>query len=61
MKKKISQTKTAWSLVENEVSIMKMLDHKNIVQLKEVIDDPDNDYICIVMEYCQETINKALS
>eukprot|EP00183_Erythrolobus_madagascarensis_P000114 CAMPEP_0185847216 /NCGR_PEP_ID=MMETSP1354-20130828/2573_1 /TAXON_ID=708628 /ORGANISM="Erythrolobus madagascarensis, Strain CCMP3276" /LENGTH=1105 /DNA_ID=CAMNT_0028547483 /DNA_START=157 /DNA_END=3474 /DNA_ORIENTATION=- len=34
-----------------EIAIMKKLDHGNIVRMKDVYDDPENDCIYIVLEY----------
>ena len=39
-----------WSLIMNEVLIMKSLTHPNIVRLYEVIDDPEEDLLFMVME-----------
>ncbi|KAG0477705.1 hypothetical protein HPP92_012424 [Vanilla planifolia] len=36
-----------------QVSIMKMLDHPNIVKLVEVIDDPLSDHFYMVLEYAE--------
>eukprot|EP00350_Pseudokeronopsis_sp_OXSARD2_P001562 CAMPEP_0170567112 /NCGR_PEP_ID=MMETSP0211-20121228/80277_1 /TAXON_ID=311385 /ORGANISM="Pseudokeronopsis sp., Strain OXSARD2" /LENGTH=130 /DNA_ID=CAMNT_0010888483 /DNA_START=354 /DNA_END=746 /DNA_ORIENTATION=+ len=47
----ISKTRTALHDVEKEIAIMKKLDHPNIVNLFEVLDDPSVDKLYIVMEY----------
>ncbi|GAQ84402.1 Serine Threonine protein kinase [Klebsormidium nitens] len=47
----ISGEETAWTDVLREIAIMKQLDHPNLVTLQEVIDDPDNDKIYMVLEY----------
>jgi [calcium/calmodulin-dependent protein kinase] kinase len=47
----ISKTRTALSDVEREIAVMKKLDHPNIVNLIEVLDDPAHDKLYIVMEY----------
>jgi serine/threonine protein kinase len=39
--------------VKKEVAILKKMKHPNVVQLFEVIDDPVNDYLFLVMEYVQ--------
>eukprot|EP00243_Klebsormidium_subtile_P004773 TRINITY_DN18925_c0_g1_i1.p1 TRINITY_DN18925_c0_g1~~TRINITY_DN18925_c0_g1_i1.p1 ORF type:complete len:815 (-),score=132.87 TRINITY_DN18925_c0_g1_i1:446-2890(-) len=47
----ISGEETAWTDVLREIAIMKQLDHPNLVSLQEVIDDPDNDKIYMVLGY----------
>jgi len=42
---------TALEKVEEEIAIMKQLSHPNLVCLYEVIDDPDDDVMFMVMEY----------
>ena len=37
--------------VENEIKIMSSLQHKNILLLYEVINDPEDVYIVLVLEY----------
>lgn len=39
--------------VRKEVAILKKMKHPNVVRLYEVIDDPDNDKMFLVMEYVQ--------
>jgi serine/threonine protein kinase len=57
----ISKTRTAYQDVENEIAIMKKLDHPNIVNLIEVLDDPSVDKLYIIMEYVSSyTTNKTL-
>jgi len=52
-KLRISPTETAMMDVLREVSIMKELDHPNIVHLVEVIDDPESDHFYMVLEYAE--------
>lgn len=35
---------------------MKKLDHPNLVQLIEVLDDPDNDSLYMVLEMCKKGV-----
>uniref|UniRef100_A0A1D1YUU5 non-specific serine/threonine protein kinase n=1 Tax=Anthurium amnicola TaxID=1678845 RepID=A0A1D1YUU5_9ARAE len=53
MKLRVAPSETAMSDVLREVSIMKMLDHPNIVNLIEVIDDPNTDHFYMVLEYVE--------
>ena len=47
--------------ITNEISILKELDHPNIVKQYEVIKDDLNSKIFIVMEYCEEgDLNKLI-
>ncbi|XP_017984638.1 PREDICTED: serine/threonine-protein kinase GRIK1 isoform X2 [Theobroma cacao] len=52
-KVRVTLSETAMTNVFREVSIMKMLDHPNIVNLVEVIDDPKSDYLYMVLEYVE--------
>lgn len=47
----LGKNKTARNAIEQEIAIMKKLDHENIVKLYEVLDDPSVDKLYIVMEY----------
>jgi serine/threonine protein kinase len=40
-------------LVKTEVAILKQLDHKNVVRLFEVLDDPTQDSLFMVYELCE--------
>ncbi|ONK63957.1 uncharacterized protein A4U43_C07F20650 [Asparagus officinalis] len=51
LKLRVAPSETAMTDVLREVSIMKMLDHPNIVKLIEVIDDPLTDSFYMVLEY----------
>ncbi|BAS86023.1 Os03g0711300, partial [Oryza sativa Japonica Group] len=53
MKVRVVRSETAMTDVLREVSIMKMLDHPNIVNLIEVIDDPNADKFYMVLEYVE--------
>lgn len=50
---KVGPSETAMMDVMREVSIMKQLDHPNIVKLIEVIDDPESDHLYMVLEYLE--------
>lgn len=53
LKLRVAPSETAMTDVLREVSIMKMLDHPNIVRLFEVIDDPNTDNFYMVLEYVE--------
>ncbi|GAV66386.1 Pkinase domain-containing protein [Cephalotus follicularis] len=52
-KLRVAPSETAMTDVLREVLIMKMLDHPNIVNLIEVIDDPNTDHFYMVLEYVE--------
>jgi [calcium/calmodulin-dependent protein kinase] kinase len=43
-------------LIREEVAIMKKLNHPNLVQLIEVLDDPEEDSLYMVMEMCRKGV-----
>ena len=47
----LSQTPEDYELVYQEIAILKIVKHKNIAQLYEIMETPQNIYI--VMEYCE--------
>ncbi|KAL8092377.1 serine/threonine-protein kinase GRIK1-like isoform X1 [Apium graveolens] len=53
LKLRVAPSETAMGDVLREVSIMKMVEHPNIVNLVEVIDDPTTDYFYMVLEYVE--------
>ncbi|XP_055834223.1 serine/threonine-protein kinase GRIK1 isoform X1 [Solanum dulcamara] len=53
LKLRVAPSETAMGDVLREVSIMKMLCHPNIVNLIEVIDDPETDNFYMVLEYVE--------
>ncbi|KAJ6809643.1 serine/threonine-protein kinase GRIK1-like [Iris pallida] len=52
-KVRVSSSETAMTDVHREVSIMKLLEHPNIINLVEVIDDPESDHFYMVLEYVE--------
>ncbi|XP_075635221.1 serine/threonine-protein kinase GRIK1 isoform X1 [Castanea sativa] len=53
LKQRVAPSETAMTDVLREVLIMKMLDHPNIVNLVEVIDDPNIDHFYMVLEFVE--------
>jgi serine/threonine protein kinase len=49
-RKRVGRFGSAYDSVMGEISVMKKLDHQNIVRLYEVIDDPDEDLLFMIME-----------
>ncbi|KAG5975431.1 hypothetical protein E4U55_007695 [Claviceps digitariae] len=43
-------------LIREEIAIMKKLNHPNLVQLIEVLDDPEEDSLYMVMEMCKKGV-----
>lgn len=50
---RVSPLETAMTDVLREVSIMKRLEHPNIINLLEVIDDPESERFYMVLEYVE--------
>ena len=55
------------SLIKKEIAIMKKMNHPNVVRLIEVIEDPFDENVYLVMEYCygqikwrKKTVNSPL-
>ncbi|CCG81159.1 Calcium/calmodulin-dependent protein kinase kinase [Taphrina deformans PYCC 5710] len=46
----------ALALVRSEIAIMKKLDHENLIDLLEVLDDPDGDSLYMVLELCKKGV-----
>ncbi|KAL9296741.1 hypothetical protein ACSQ67_022637 [Phaseolus vulgaris] len=53
LKLRVAPSETAMTDVLREVFIMKMVEHPNIVNLIEVIDDPESDNFYMVLEYVE--------
>lgn len=49
--KLIGKNQTAETAVRREIQIMKKVRHPNVVKLVEVLDQPNDDAIYLVMEY----------
>lgn len=43
-------------LIKEEIAIMKKLNHPNLVSLFEVLDDPDEDSLYMVLEMCKKGV-----
>ncbi|KAI1384687.1 Pkinase-domain-containing protein [Hypoxylon trugodes] len=52
----IEEAKDALYLIREEIAIMKKLNHPNLVQLIEVLDDPENDSLYMVLEMCKKGV-----
>jgi [calcium/calmodulin-dependent protein kinase] kinase len=48
-----NESDDALFLIREEMAIMKKLNHPNLVQLYEVLDDPEEDSLYMVMEMCK--------
>lgn len=48
---RFSNSRTAFTDIEREIAIMKKLNHPNVVNLIEVLDDPAVDMLYIIMDY----------
>jgi len=53
MKKSVGMSSTFMDDVRREVAIMKKLEHKNVLKLYEVMDDPKVNKMYLVLEYCK--------
>ncbi|WPH00783.1 calcium/calmodulin-dependent protein kinase kinase cmkC-like protein [Acrodontium crateriforme] len=49
-------TNDSLSLIKEEIAIMKKLNHNNLVSLIEVLDDPQEDSLYMVMEMCKKGV-----
>jgi len=45
--------KNALEDIKMEIAIMKRLDHPNIINMIEIIDDPNHEKIYMVMDYAE--------
>ncbi|KAK4190414.1 putative calcium/calmodulin-dependent protein kinase [Podospora australis] len=50
------EAQDALFLIREEIAIMKKLNHPNLVQLIEVLDDPEEDTLYMVLEMCKKGV-----
>ncbi|KAL5375017.1 hypothetical protein DPSP01_011507 [Paraphaeosphaeria sporulosa] len=50
------EDQSSLDLIKEEIAIMKKLNHPNLVSLIEVLDDPDEDSLYMVMEMCKKGV-----
>lgn len=53
---KAEEAKDSLFLIREEIAIMKKLNHPNLVQLIEVLDDPEEDSLYMVLEMCKKGV-----
>ncbi|KAF2128388.1 Pkinase-domain-containing protein [Dothidotthia symphoricarpi CBS 119687] len=51
-----TEENNAFELIKEEIAIMKKLNHPNLVALLEVLDDPEEDSLYMVMEMCKKGV-----
>ncbi|KAF2031414.1 calmodulin dependent protein kinase [Setomelanomma holmii] len=51
-----TEENNAFELIKEEIAIMKKLNHPNLVSLVEVLDDPEEDSLYMVMEMCKKGV-----
>ncbi|KAK5166304.1 uncharacterized protein LTR77_008565 [Saxophila tyrrhenica] len=51
-----AEANNSLSLIKEEIAIMKKLDHNNLVSLIEVLDDPQEDSLYMVLEMCKKGV-----
>ncbi|KAL6160310.1 hypothetical protein ACJBU6_01654 [Exserohilum turcicum] len=51
-----TEENNAFELIKEEIAIMKKLNHPNLVTLIEVLDDPEEDSLYMVMEMCKKGV-----
>jgi [calcium/calmodulin-dependent protein kinase] kinase len=52
----VTEENNAFELIKEEIAIMKKLHHPNLVTLIEVLDDPEEDSLYMVMEMCKKGV-----
>ncbi|SMY27059.1 unnamed protein product [Zymoseptoria tritici ST99CH_1A5] len=58
---KATESNNSLSLIKEEIAIMKKLDHHNLVSLIEVLDDPQEDSLYMVLEMCKKGVVMKVS
>lgn len=53
---KAGEEKDALFLIREEIAIMKKINHPNLVSLIEVLDDPEEDSLYMVLEMCKKGV-----
>jgi calcium/calmodulin-dependent protein kinase kinase 2 len=51
-----AENNNSLSLIKEEIAIMKKLNHNNLVNLIEVLDDPQEDSLYMVLEMCKKGV-----
>ena len=49
-------TSNSFDLIREEIAVMKKLNHSNLVSLIEVLDDPEDDSLFMVLDYCHKGV-----
>jgi calcium/calmodulin-dependent protein kinase kinase 2 len=49
-------TGSSLDLIREEIAVMKKLNHENLVSLVEVLDDPREDSLYMVLEICKKGV-----
>lgn len=52
----MEEEEASFDLIKEEMAIMKKLNHGNLVSLIEVLDDPDEDSLYMVLEMCKKGV-----
>lgn len=53
-RKLLTKDTSAYTLLEQEIAILKKVDHQNVVKLYEVIDDPEESKLYLIMDYVKK-------
>lgn len=55
-KSPVENKDNCFDLIKEELAVMKKLDHPNVVSLVEVLDDPHEDSLYMVLEMCKKGV-----